>query len=152
MSDYRNRPGTSSSLTASHLMLFIILFIYIVIVVFGILFAATCLIDKDYSSGTQVLIALFSYSGVCGSSTIIVYTNKASKENEIKIANNKYKMKVELAKDIFKNISNNSLDDKSIILMKILSDNSDNLESTVQNVVNPIEHQNVQLNSDEALG
>jgi hypothetical protein len=88
--------------------------------------------SNEYSAGAQAMIALFSYAAICGSSTIVVYTNKAAKENEIKIANNKYKMEIELAKEIYQAMAVNDLDDKSLLIIKMLSDGDENLSEFIQ--------------------
>lgn len=115
-----------SAITASHLMLYIILGVYITVALAGIVFIGMCIGTSYYESGAQALIGLFSFSGICGSSVTIAYTTKATKENEIKIANDKYRMRLEIAKEIFKEYGN-TLDDKSVdLLRKLMSDDGIN--------------------------
>ena len=149
MIDYRQKSQT----TASHLMLYIILLIYVLVVIYGIIFTTACIFSGEYSSGAQAMIALFSYAAVCGSSTIVVYTNQAAKENEIKIANNKYKMKIELAKEVYKAMAAKDLDDKSLLIIKMLSDDDENLNEIVQNAITPNQEPVQQSPNDvDALG
>ena len=111
-----------STITASHLMLYIILGVYITVALAGIVFIGMCIGTSYYESGAQALIGLFSFSGICGSSVTIAYTTKATKENEIKISNDKYRMRLEIAKEIFAEYGT-SLDDKSVdLLRKLMSD------------------------------
>ena len=149
MIDYRQNNQT----TASHLMLYIILLIYVLVVIYGIIFTTACVFSNEYGAGAQAMIALFSYAAICGSSTIVVYTNKAAKENEIKIANNKYKMKIELAKEIYQAMAVNDLDDKSLLIIKMLSDGDENLSEFIQNSTpSKIDIPPQTSNDEDALG
>lgn len=118
----KNNESQYKTRTASHLMLYIILGVYITVAIAGITFIGTCIASENYESGAQALIGLFSFSGVCGSSVAIAYTTKSTKENEIKLSNDKYRMRLEIAKEIFREYGN-TLDDRSVdLLRKLMSD------------------------------
>ena len=108
--------------TASHIMLYIVLAIYVIVSICGILFVDRCMKEERYEYSAQVLIALFSYIGVTVGSGFGFYCTKAKEENKLQIANAKYKMRFELAQKIFKE-NGNTLDDNSInLLRKLMSD------------------------------
>lgn len=107
-------------LTASHKMLFTILIIYVLIAALGIFSVYKCIEDKYYEGATTIIIALFSYAAICGSSTIVVYARKAEKENVLEIIFSKYKLKIKLAKQIYKDIAEGHIDKKSVDLFKSL--------------------------------
>ena len=112
----------SKSFTASHIMLYIILGVYIIVALTGIVFVGICVVNKNYESGAQGLITVGSIIGACSCTVVGFYSTKAAKENEIKLSNEKYRMRLELAKEIFKEYGT-SLDDKSIdILQRLMSD------------------------------
>ena len=116
------KEDTKVKLSASHYMLYVILCVYIIVAIAGLICLGVCIADKNYECGAQTFVSLVSYAGICGSSTIWAYVNKAAKENEIKLSNDKYRMRLELAKEIFKEYGN-SLDDKSVdLLRKLMSD------------------------------
>lgn len=119
MSSYADRPTKP---TTSHIMLYIILGVYILVIFCGLWLTGTCARAEDYASASTIMIALFSYSAVCGTSTIVMYVNKAAKENEIKLNMAKYKMKLELAKEIYNSILTHNLDSQSIMLLKNLTE------------------------------
>ena len=112
-----------SAITASHLMLYIILGIYIIVSLMCIIFMGVCIVSDKYEGVAQTLvIPTVSLVGTCSCTVVGFYTSKASKENEIKLSNDKYRMRLELAKEIFKEYGN-SLDDKSVdLLQKLMSD------------------------------
>ena len=113
---------TKKSFTASHIMLYIILGVYIIVALTGIAFVGLCVANGSYESGAQGLITVGSIIGACSCTVVGFYTTKASRENEIKLSNDKYRMRLEIAKDIFKEYGN-TLDDKSIdLLRKLMSD------------------------------
>lgn len=133
----------SKSFTASHIMLYIILGVYIIVAIAGLICLGVCIVDKNYECGAQTFVSLVSYAGICGSSTIWAYVNKAAKENEIKLSNDKYRMRLEIAKDIFKEYGN-TLDDKSIdLLRKLMSDKDINEIPPVSEQVHPVWQGNV---------
>lgn len=77
-------------------------------------------------------MSLAGYTGVCGTATIWAYVNKATKENEIKLSNDKYRMRLEIAKEIFAEYGT-SLDDKSVdLLRKLMSDKDISIGSKIQ--------------------
>lgn len=151
MSDYRKRQEKKEKPSTSHIMVFVILIAYIVVIIVGIVFPLVVLTED--SSKITALVSLFSYAGICGTTTITVYSIKASKENQIKISNDIYRMKLNLAKEIYKEVSNKNLDDKSILLLNLLNE-----EKTEDNLASVINAPNPQLQiptfsrSDDGLG
>lgn len=108
--------------TASHIMLYVILAVYILVAIAGIVFIGMCIGANYYESGAQGLITVGTIIGACSCTAVGFYSTKATKENEIKLSNDKYRMRLEIAKDIFKEYGN-TLDDKSIdLLRKLMSD------------------------------
>lgn len=108
------------SFTASHIMLYIILGIYIIVSLMCIFFMGACIVSDRYES--TALIPTVSLVGTCSCTVVGFYTSKAAKENEIKLSNDKYRMRLEIAKEIFKEYGN-SLDDRSVdLLRKLMSD------------------------------
>lgn len=111
------------SFTASHIMLYIILGIYIIVSLICIFFMGACIVSDRYESTAQAfVIPTVSLVGTCSCTVVGFYTSKAAKENEIKLSNDKYRMRLEIAKEIFKEYGN-SLDDRSVdLLRKLMSD------------------------------
>ncbi len=116
--------------TASHFMLYLILGIYFAVAVLGIVFVIVCAAHGDNESALQSLISLFGYTAVCGSSTIIVYTGKASKENQHKLENDKYRIRLDMAKQVFKETAGGTLDERSIALLRSLLYEQENTVAT----------------------
>ncbi len=112
-----------STITASHLMLYIVLGIYIVVSLMCVIFMGVCIASDRYEGVAQTLvIPTVSLVGTCSCTVVGFYTSKASKENEIKLSNDKYRMRLEIAKEIFAEYGT-SLDDKSVdLLRKLMSD------------------------------
>ena len=112
-----------SVITASHLMLYIVLGIYIVVSLMCVIFMGVCIVSDRYEGVAQTLvIPTVSLVGTCSCTVVGFYTSKASKENEIKLSNDKYRMRLEIAKEIFAEYGT-SLDDKSVdLLRKLMSD------------------------------
>lgn len=136
-------------------MLFCILSMYIIVGISSLLFIQKCIELEMFDNATQMTYALCSYSAICGSSTIVVYAAKASKENNLKIANDRFRMKIELAKEIYRNIQNGKLDDKSIALIAILTE--EDKDKTVSDVLSNLnatipEYNSYSNHNDEALG
>lgn len=138
------KEDTKVKLSASHYMLYVILGVYIIVAIAGLICLGVCIADKNYECGAQTFVSLVSYAGICGSSTIWAYVNKAAKENEIKLSNDKYRMRLELAKEIFKEYGT-SLDDKSIdILQRLMSDKDINeIPPIADQTTNPVWQGNV---------
>ena len=115
------------SFTASHIMLYIVLGVYIVVALTGIIFVGACVVNGNYESGAQGLITVGSIIGACSCTAVGFYSTKAAKENEIKLSNDKYRMRLEITKDIFKEYGN-TLDDRSIDLFRKLASDKDTSE------------------------
>lgn len=161
MKDYRQHPKENKpeapkpKLTVSHLMIFTILIVYIFIIFSGLSLTAYCITLGLPEIASTIFIALLSYSGVCGSSTIIMYVTKAMKENEIKISNDLYRMKLELAKEIYQSLANNTLSEQAITLISYLigdtSNNNTNPLSVLDNV-NPLKINLPIQSAEDGLG
>ena len=120
--EYMNTDTKKGKITASHIMLYIILGIYVAVSLMCLIFMSVCTFTGNYENVSQVLIPCVSLIGACSCTVVGFYTNKASKENEIKLSNEKYRMRLEIAKDIFKEYGS-TLDDKCIeLLRKLMSD------------------------------
>ena len=134
----------SKSFTASHIMLYIILGVYIAVSLTCMAFIISCMIMGNEGSAQTLVIPTVSLVGTCSCTVVGFYTNKASKENEIKLSNDKYRMRLEIAKDIFKEYGN-TLDDKSIdLLRKLMSDKDINeIPPIADQTTNPVWQDNV---------
>lgn len=118
----KKKDDTKVKPSASHIMLYIVLIVYIVVALAGIAFVGLCVANGYYDAGASGLITVGSIIGACSCTVVGFYSTKAAKENEIKLSNEKYRMRLELAKEIFKEYGT-SLDDKSIdILQRLMSD------------------------------
>lgn len=108
--------------TASHRMLYIILAIYIIVALAGLSLIGICVIKEQYEYIAQVFISEISMVSGCSGISVGFYSNKAKRENELQISNAKYKMRLDLVKEIFAEYGT-SLDDKSVdLLRKLMSD------------------------------
>ena len=153
----------SKKITASHLMLYIILFIYVCVVFSGLAFLKVCLDNADRQTAFQVYSVLASTTTVCGTATIGFYVFKAKKENEIQISNGKYRMRLDLAKEIYREFKGQTLDGNAMQFMRTLisddavhfDDNNDGEVST-SNITNWQSHgqviSEVMTNNDDGLG
>lgn len=121
-----NRKSKKLPLSASHLMLYIVLGAYLSVVVFGILVAQNLLTQEYIDSAVQVLIGLFSFVGVCGSVSISFYAWKAKAENEVASANRKYEERLRMAKQICDDLKDHSVDRQSVFLLRTLISDTDN--------------------------
>lgn len=120
----RRKQNDVKKVTASHLLLYVILIIYIVVTITGILFLKQCVDVDKYDVASNIFIALCSFCGSCSVTSVGFYCNKAKKENELQIANAKYKTRFELAQKIFA-ANGNSLDKESIKLVRELISDKD---------------------------
>ena len=133
----------SKSFTASHIMLYIILGVYIAVSLAGLVFMGICIGTEKYEYIAQVFISEVSMVTGCSGVCVGFYATKATKENEIKLSNDKYRMRLEIAKDIFKEYGN-TLDDKSIdLLRKLMSDKDISGIPPVSEQVQPVWQDNV---------
>ena len=112
-------------LSASHLMLYIVLGAYLSVVVFGILMARNLLTQEHIDSAVQVLIGLFSFVGVCGTVSISFYSWKAKSENEAASANRKYEERLRMAKQICDDLKDHTVDRQSVLLLRTLISDTD---------------------------
>lgn len=117
-------------ITASHLMLYVILLIYICVVFSGLVFLKYCLDNADRQTAFQVYSVLASTTTVCGTATIGFYVFKAKKENEIQMSNGKYRMRLELAKEIYREFKGQTLDANAMQFMRtLISDDNVHFEN-----------------------
>lgn len=114
-------------------MLYIILGVYIAVAAVGIAALGVCAAAGQYAYCVNILIALFSYAGVCGTATAGFYSAKAAKENEIQLANSKYRMRLDIAKEIFAEYGS-ALDENSVNLLRQLMSDEGIAEDTPVNV------------------
>lgn len=128
-------------LSASHLILYIVLIVYLIVVFFGIIVITYCAFNyPEFLS--ELLISFFGFSGVMGSIGIGFYEYKAKSENEAMLSSRKYEKRLELAMDIFDKISQGTLSPEGISLAKILiSDSDTNIYTADQGYSSIIEHQ-----------
>ena len=106
--------------TASHIMLYVILLVYISVVTVGLVTMVKCIEADDKETARIIFVALASMTTVCGTSTAGFYASKAGRENILQISMAKYKMRLKLAKDIFKEFKGERLDEKSLQFMRTL--------------------------------
>lgn len=114
----------SKSFTASHIMLYIILGVYITVALAGLILMGLCVSNQHYEYIAQVFISEISMVSGCSGVSVGFYANKAKRENELQISNAKYKMRLELAKEIY-NSNGVTLDDKSIQLLRMIISDKD---------------------------
>lgn len=122
--------GYHKIITASHLMLYVILLIYVCTVFAGLAFLKVCIDNNDRTTAFQVYSVLASTTTVCGTATIGFYVFKAKKENEIQMSNGKYRMRLDLAKEIYKEFKGQTLDANAMQFMRtLISDDNVHFES-----------------------
>ena len=145
-------------LTASHIMLYVALVIYIAVIISGIVLCKHCADVGDIESARYIYTAVASASTLCGSAVFGFYATKASRENVLQISNGKYRMRLDLAKDIYKEFKGATLDEKSMQFMRtLISDENVTMESTSV-VANPtgievnLPMSSDNFNNDEGLG
>ena len=135
-----------STITASHLMLYIILGVYIVVALSGLILIGLCISNQQYEYIAQVFISEISMVSGCSGVSVGFYANKAKRENELQISNAKYKMRLDLAKEIY-NSNGVTLDDKSVQLLRmIMSDKDIQIDEEIK--VPPTEYLNVVSGGD----
>lgn len=120
-----NKKTKKLPLSASHLMLYIVLGAYLSVVVFGIVMVRNLLVYEYIDSAVQVLIGLFSFVGVCGSVSISFYSWKAKAENEVASANRKYEERLRMAKQICDDLKERAVDRQSVFLLRTLISDTD---------------------------
>lgn len=115
-----NKKTKKLPLSASHLMLYIVLGAYLSVVVFGIVMVWNLLGHEYIDFAVQVLIGLFSFVGVCGSVSISFYSWKAKAENEAASTNRKYEERLKMAKQICDDLKERTVDKQSVLLLRAL--------------------------------
>ena len=110
--------------------------------------------NLNYAGDKEIVINYFEGGVASLSTSILRYCNKAKKENELQIANAKYKTRFELAQKIFA-ANGNTLDKESIALVRELISDKDVTvqqdESTIQHnyLVNDL-FSSLNINSNES--
>lgn len=116
-------------MSASHLTLYIILTVYLITALFGIFISLK--LSKEHPEFTvQILIALFSFVGVCGTGTIGFYTNKASKENELEANNRRFDTYINKIEKMSEKISKGEISQEGMMWFNILRQDSNTTIST----------------------
>lgn len=123
----RKRKPFSLPCSASHLMLYIVLIVYMAVAVCGA-WAAIYLIHNELTDyAIQTLIGLFSYVGATASISVSFYSWKAKAENEIAAQNRKYDGRFELAKEVYSDLHNGRIDKDSVVLLRALIDGTEEI-------------------------
>ncbi|MCM1463520.1 MAG: hypothetical protein NC084_12535 [Bacteroides sp.] len=108
-------------------MLYVALGVYLVVAGFGVASVYLLLRSEYVEYAVQVLIALFGFVGVCGSVSISFYSWKAKAENEIGSSNQKYRDRLQMAKQVCDNLKEQTISGQSVALLKeLISDNDCN--------------------------
>lgn len=114
--------------SASHLMLYVVLAVYIGVAVCGAWAAFHLINGEFYDYAIQIMIGLFSYVGATASIAVSFYSWKAKAENEIAAQNRKYDGRFELAKEVYSDLHNGRIDKDSVVLLRAIIGGTDNLE------------------------
>lgn len=123
------KPKRKLPMSASHLTLYIILGVYLTTAIFGIVVSA--ILMKQYPEYmVQIIIALFSFVGVCGTGTIGFYTAKASKENEISSNMKKFETYLKIIREMSKDFSQNKISQDGMMWFNILRQENSTTIST----------------------
>ena len=138
----KKQDDNKKVISASHWMLYIILGIYVAVSLMCLVFMAVCTYTGNYENVGQILVPCVSLIGACSCTVVGFYTSKAAKENEIKLSNDKYRMRLEIAKEIF-NEYGTSLDDKSVDLLRKLMSDKDVSEAMSTEINNSTWQQNI---------
>lgn len=121
----KKKKAFSLPFSASHLMLYIVLMVYVGIAICGV-WAAICLIRNELTDyAIQALIGLFSYVGATASIAVSFYSWKAKAENEIAAQNRKYDARFELAKEVYSDLHCGRIDKDSVILLRAIIGGND---------------------------
>lgn len=110
--------------SASHLILYVVLTLYFIVTIFGIYWVNICLENGLYDTAAQIIIALFSFTGICGSISIGFYSEKAKAENTKKADEEKYVKRLQLSLKICDYLRTNEITAESVNILKtMISDN-----------------------------
>lgn len=123
MKKQENKRGLPFS--ASHLVLYVALIIFFVVAVFGICWVNQCFDLQLYDTAAQVIIALFSFVGICGSISIGFYSDKAKAENTKRADEEKYNKRLQLSLEICDYLRNNEITVESVNVLKTMISDSD---------------------------
>ena len=111
--------------SASHLILYVVLILYFTVTIFGINWVNYCFELDLYDTAAQIIIALFSFTGICGSISIGFYSDKAKAENTKKADEEKYNKRLQLSLEICDYLRNNEITVESVNVLKTMISDSD---------------------------
>ena len=111
--------------SASHLILYVVLILYFAVTAFGINWVCYCFELGLYEIAAQIIIALFSFTGICGSISIGFYSDKAKAENTKRADEEKYNKRLQLSLEICDYLRNNEITVESVNVLKTMISDSD---------------------------
>lgn len=111
--------------SASHLILYVVLILYFTVTIFGINWIGYCFELGLYDTAAQIIIALFSFTGICGSISIGFYSDKAKAENTKRADEEKYNKRLQLSLEICDYLRNNEITVESVNVLKTMISDSD---------------------------
>ena len=111
--------------SASHLILYVVLILYLTVTIFGINWVGYCFELGLYDTAAQIIIALFSFTGICGSISIGFYSDKAKAENTKRADEEKYNKRLQLSLEICDYLRNNEITVESVNVLKTMISDSD---------------------------
>lgn len=117
-------------LSASHLILYIVLLVYFAVVGCGVYWITLCFNLQLFDIGAQLIIALFSLTGICGSVGIGFYSEKAKAENTKRADEEKYNKRLQLSLEICDYLRNNEITIESVNVLKAMISDSETTIST----------------------
>lgn len=111
--------------SASHLVLYVALIVFFVVAFCGIHWVNHCFNLQLYDTAAQVIIALFSFVGICGSISIGFYSDKAKAENTKRADEEKYNKRLQLSLKICDYLRTNEITLESVNVLKTMISDSD---------------------------
>lgn len=121
----KKKKAFSLPFSASHLMLYIVLMVYVGIAICGVWTVIYLIRNELTDYAIQALIGLFSYIGATASIAVSFYSWKAKAENEIAAQNRKYDARFELAKEVYSDLHCGKIDKDSVILLRAIIGGND---------------------------
>lgn len=125
MGNYSRVTKKKLPLSASHLILYVVLIVYFAVAAMGAMWTWHCFNNELYEIGAQLAIALFSFTGICGSAAIGFYSNKAKAENTSRAEELKYDKRLQLSLEICKYLDNHEVTVESVNVLKSMISDSD---------------------------
>ena len=111
--------------SASHLVLYIALIVFFTVAFCGIGWINHCFELELYDTTAQLIIALFSFVGICGSISIGFYSDKAKAENTKRADEEKYNKRLQLSLQICDYLRNNEITVESVNVLKAMISDSE---------------------------